>query len=306
MCSGALRKSPGFGALLMRILNHVAILLTIKKFRYKGKMPELPEVETIVLELNESHLVGKKILRAEVFWNRTIATPAVHQFLQTIEHQKILKITRQGKYIVFHLSGGYLLVHLRMTGKFLFNLPSHHERVRFYLDDGRILYYADQRKFGRFSLVKTLDLMKNIGIDPFSKAFTFDALKSFLNAHSRQMKHFLLDQKYISGLGNIYVDEALWEAKINPQRFSNTLSNTEIQALYVAIPKVLEKGIKNLGTSLGTHRSNYFSVSGRRGGNQYKLNVFRRDGEPCSRCGQTIIKMKIAQRGTHVCPICQK
>lgn len=268
-------------------------------------MPELPEVETIVLELNESNLIGRKILKVEVFWDRTIKTPTIHEFLQTIQKQQILKITRQGKYIVFHLSGGFLLVHLRMTGKFLLTLPLHHERLRIYLDDGRILYYADQRKFGRFSLIKKIEELKNIGIDPFSKAFTFDVFKSFLNAHSRQLKPFLLDQKYISGLGNIYVDEALWEAKINPQRLSNTLSDEEIQALYVAIPNVLEKGIKNLGTSLGDHRANYFSVSGRRGGNQYKLKVFRRDGEPCPRCGQTIIKLRIAQRGTHVCPACQ-
>lgn len=268
-------------------------------------MPELPEVETIVLELNQSHLIGKKILQGSVFWERTIGIPSGIQFLQTIKNQTILKIHRQGKYIVFHLSEAYLLVHLRMTGKFLFTLPTHHERVRLYLDDGRILYYADQRKFGRFYLVKTLDPLKNIGIDPLCKTFTSNALKSFLNAHSRQIKPFLLDQKYISGLGNIYVDEALWEAKIIPTRLSDTLSDAEIQNLYTAILKVLEKGIRNLGTSLGLHQANYFSVSGKRGGNQYKLNVFRRDGELCPRCGHTIIKLRVAQRGTHICPICQ-
>lgn len=269
-------------------------------------MPELPEVETIVQELNESHLIGKKFLRATVYWNRTISTPAIHQFLETIQRQNILTIYRHGKYIIFHLSEGYLLVHLRMTGKFLFNLPAHHERVRFYLDDGRILYYADQRKFGRFYLVKTLNCVKNIGIDPLSKKFNFDILKSILSTHSRYLKPFLLDQKYISGLGNIYVDEALWEAKIDPQRLSDTLSNKEVQALYAAILKVLQRGIDNLGTSLGSHQANYFSVSGKRGGNQYKLNVFRRDGDLCSRCGHTIIKLRVAQRGTHVCPICQR
>lgn len=269
-------------------------------------MPELPEVEIIVQELKESNLIGKKILRVAVSWNRTIGTPAVHQFLKTIQRQEVLTIYRHGKYIVFHLSEGYLLVHLRMTGKFLFTLPVHHERVRLYLDDGRILYYSDQRKFGRFYLVKTLDRVKNVGIDPLSKKFTFDAFKSILKSRSRQLKPFILDQKYISGLGNIYVDEAFWEAKINPQRLSDTLSDREIQTLYMAIPKVLERGIENLGTSLGSHHANYFSVSGKRGGNQYKLNVFRRDGEPCPRCGHRIIKLRVAQRGTHVCPICQR
>lgn len=269
-------------------------------------MPELPEVETIVLELKQSKLVGKKILQGEVFWNRTITTPLVDQFLHTIKNQTILNIHRQGKYIIFHLSAAYLLVHLRMTGKFLFTLPTHHERIRLYLDDGRILHYADQRKFGRFYLVETLDQIKHIGIDPLSNLFTFNALKSFLSAHARQIKPFLLDQKYVSGLGNIYVDEALWEAKIHPQKLSNTLSDTEMHALYAAIPNVLEKGIQNLGTSLGVHQANYFSVSGKRGGNQYKLNVFRRDGKPCPRCGHTIIKLRVAQRGTHICSTCQR
>ncbi len=268
-------------------------------------MPELPEVETIVRELNQSNLVGKKILKADIFWPRTVATPSVPKFLQAIENQEILKVFRQGKYIVFQLSRGFLLIHLRMTGKFLFTWPLHHERLRLYLNDERVLYYADQRKFGRFSLVNSLDALK-IGIDPFSKAFTIKAFKMLLQSCKRLLKPFLLDQKYISGLGNIYVDEALWEAKINPQRVSNTLSDSEIEALFLAIPKVLEKGIKNQGTSLGAHHSNYFSVSGKRGGNQYQLNVFRRDGEPCPRCHHTIVKLKVAQRGTHICPFCQK
>lgn len=268
-------------------------------------MPELPEVETIAFELNENQLIGKKILKSEVLFPRTIGSLSIDQFQKTVESQIILSIYRRGKYIVFQLSSGYLLVHLRMTGKFLFTLPSHHERVRLYLDDGRILYYADQRKFGRFYLDKNLDRIKNIGIDPLSKSFTFDVLKALLNNHSRLIKSFLLDQKYISGLGNIYVDEALWEAKIKPQRQTGQLSEEEIQALYIAIPKVVERGIKNLGTSLGSHRSNYFSVSGKRGGYQYKLNVFRRDGESCSRCGHTIIKLRVSQRGTHLCPNCQ-
>ncbi len=270
-------------------------------------MPELPEVETIVQELNQSALIGKKILRAEIFWDRIIATPAAAQFLQQIESQTITGVYRQGKYIVFSLSAHTLLIHLRMTGKLLFRAPAHHERARFYLDDGRILSYADQRKFGRFYLVKAADqVLKNVGVDPFSKRFTPEALQSFLNAHSSQIKPFLLNQKYICGLGNIYVDEALWEAQIHPKRLSDTLSDAEIQALYTAILKVLQKGVENLRCSLGQHQANYFSVSGRRGGNQYALNAFRRDGKPCPRCSSTIIKLRVAQRGTHLCPICQR
>ncbi len=269
-------------------------------------MPELPEVETIVRELNHSDLIGKSILKAEVFWNRTISVPLVNQFLEIIKNKQIIGIKRHGKYIVFHLSNNHLIVHLRMTGKFLFTIPNQHERVRLYLSDGRMLCYADQRKFGRFYLVKNLNQINKIGIDPLSSLFALDFLKSILNAHSRQIKSFLLDQKQISGLGNIYVDEALWEAKINPTRLSNKLLDTEIQDLWVAIIKVLQKGIKNHGTSLGDHQANYFSTNGQRGGNQYQLNVFRCDGKPCPRCQHTIIKLRVSQRGTHICPFCQK
>lgn len=267
-------------------------------------MPELPEVATIVKELNHSRLVGKKILRAEVFWNPTIETPELDAFLEAIQKQQILSIDRLGKYIVFHLSDAYLLVHLRMTGKFLFS-PTSHERARLYLDDERILHFADMRKFGRFSLVKTLDKVKHLGVDPLSAAFTQEKLHSLLKAHSRELKPFLLDQHYISGLGNIYVDEALFEAKLHPKRVANTLSDLETAALHTAIKTVLERGIQNQGTSLGTHLANYYSVSGKRGGNQYKLNVFRQEGEPCPRCGHLIMKIRVAQRGTHLCPFCQ-
>lgn len=268
-------------------------------------MPELPEVETIVQELNQHRLVGLRIEKSEIFWDRTVAIPTVDQFLERIKNQQILRIVRQGKYIVFYLSEGFLLVHLRMTGKFLFSEPIHHERLRLCLNDGRTLYYADQRKFGRFSLVDNLDRLNQIGVDPFSEAYTLEFFSCLLDGYSRQIKPFLLDQQYISGLGNIYVDEALWEAKIHPQRITNTLSDKEKRDLFSAIPKVLQKGINNLGTSLGSHRANYFSVSGRRGGNQYQLNVFRREGESCSRCGQKITKIKVAQRGTHLCLNCQ-
>ena len=148
-------------------------------------------------------------------------------------------------------------------------------------------------------------ICSHLGLEPLSDEFTLRAFEDLLRSHQVKIKPFLLNQSYVSGLGNIYVDEALWEAKIHPNRRSSELVAKEIESLHRAIIKVLRKGVENTGTSLGAKRANYFSVSGRRGGNQDSLNVFRRDGEPCPRCGTTIIKITVAQRGTHLCPKCQ-
>lgn len=274
-------------------------------------MPELPEVETIVREMREKNLCGLKIEKAEVFWPKTIATPALATFIKEIENQVIVNIARRGKFLVFTLTRDTLLVHLRMTGKFLLSEESAekktHEHVRLHLSDKRVLKYEDQRKFGRWYLLENPhEKLQSIGLEPLEKTFTLQAFKSALNKHKTQIKAFLLNQKYIAGLGNIYVDEALWEAKIHPLRSIDSLTMSELKALHQAIPKVLQKGVDNLGTSLGAHRANYFSVSGRRGGNQYQLNVFRQNGLECPRCHLIIIKTVVAQRGTHICLSCQK
>lgn len=274
-------------------------------------MPELPEVETIVREMRDLNLIGLEIERAVVFWERTIAQQIPKAFCQRIAHQTILDIKRRGKYLVFSLTKDTLLVHLRMTGKFLIangELPPHsHERVRLYLSDGRILRYEDQRKFGKWYLCSDPEeLLQNIGIEPLSDEFTLNAFKEILEGRQRQIKPFLLDQQFIAGLGNIYADEALWAAKIHPMRRVQSLTEKEIKELHKAIIVVLQNGVDNIGTSLGAARANYYSVSGRRGDNQQKLKVFRREGLPCSRCHTIIKKIVVAQRGTHFCPHCQK
>lgn len=274
-------------------------------------MPELPEVETIVRELRETSLIGLQIEKAIVFWDRSIANPLSTQFSRNIASQIILDIYRRGKFLVFVLNRDTLLVHLRMTGKFLIvsaECEAHpHERVRLYLSDKRILRYEDQRKFGKWYLTKHPEqYLDTLGIEPLSVDFTLAALKKCLKGHKRQLKSFLLDQHYIAGLGNIYVDEALWLAKIHPLRAVQTLADEEIANLHKSIVHVLNRGIENIGTSLGAARANYFSISGRRGNNQQSLQVFRRDGEPCPRCHTKIQKIVVAQRGTHFCPHCQK
>lgn len=274
-------------------------------------MPELPEVETIVRELNASDLIGKRIIETIVYWPRSIAIPEIDLFSDQLHNQSILKISRRGKYIVFTLSHSTLLVHLRMTGKFTLSKAKQkaplHERVQLRLSDGRTLHFADQRKFGKFYLLSHPEAkLSELGLEPLSEEYTFEAFQGTLGNRSSQIKPFLLNQRYIVGLGNIYVDEALWEARIAPTRRVNSLNPLEIRALFHAIPYVLIQGIENMGTSLGSKNANYFSVSGRRGFHQSQLKVFRREGLPCPRCQTVLIKITLAQRGTHLCPSCQK
>lgn len=273
-------------------------------------MPELPEVQTIVTEMQEASLIGLKIEHAAVFWDRSIADQDTAAFCDSIVNQSIQGISRRGKYIVFSLTQGTLLVHLRMTGKFFIDRangkPHSHERVRLYLSDGRILRFEDQRKFGKWYLSNSEKHLQKIGIEPLSADFTLKAFKHILKGRHRQIKPFLLDQHFIAGLGNIYADEALWAAKIHPSRQTQTLIEEELKALHKAIITVLKSGVDNTGTTLGNSRANYYSVSGRRGSNQNMLKVFRCNGLPCPRCKTIIQKIVVAQRGTHYCPKCQK
>ena len=274
-------------------------------------MPELPEVETIVRELQNSDLIGKKICDLIIYWPRTIQDSDVANFRSNLIGQKITHVYRRGKYIVFTLGSGHaLFIHLRMTGKFSIskdkNPISSHERLQVHLSNGQILHYEDQRKFGKWSVIPDPDTkLKLLGLEPLSTEFTLNAFKNVLKNSSQQIKPFLLNQQHVAGIGNIYADEALWEAEIHPARKVNSLSSSEIKALHAAIIKVLKQGVSLMGTSLGSKQANYYSVNGHRGDNQSKLNVFRREGSACPRCGQQVIKIKLAQRGTHLCPHCQ-
>lgn len=274
-------------------------------------MPELPEVETIVNELNAHNLIGAQIDFVEVLWSKIIDALSEGQFVKKIAGQKIRKIYRRGKYVVIQLSHDTILVHLRMTGKIFITdkkiEPRKSEHLLIHFRDGRVLHYEDQRKFGRWSLVEDANIkLSTLGEEPLSDAFDVDFLRNLMKKTKRMIKSFLLDQHLIAGLGNIYVDEALWEARIHPETITQSISDKQVSSLHLAIRNVLKRGIENLGTSLGNHRSNYVSVSGSRGKNQSKLNVFRRNGQPCPRCGRIIAKIKVGARGTHFCPNCQK
>ncbi len=208
-------------------------------------------------------------------------------------------------------TGARLLIHLRMTGKLIFPeqqaVPGMHDHVILTFEDGRQLFYNDTRKFGRFTIAHSEDdLLKDLGPEPLEDSFTLEVLRNRLAGKSRQIKPLLLDQTCVAGLGNIYVDESLWHARIHPERRVDSLAASEIRRLRAAIREVLFRAVENRGTTLGSGESNFYSVAGRRGRNSDALQVFRRTGEPCPRCGAVIRRSVVGQRGTHFCPVCQK
>ena len=275
-------------------------------------MPELPEVQTIVNDLNAAGLVGQTIEAAGVFWARTIAEPSAKAFCKQIRGRTITAIRRRGKFIVFDFqNNGHLLMHLRMSGRLHLvtaeQARKKHEHVLLDLDGGQQLRFHDTRKFGRLYLTSDTDIiLGRLGPEPLSRGFTHQKLVRRLKTRKRLLKPLLLDQTFIAGLGNIYVDEALWESMIHPFRTAASLSETEIRALHRAIPLVLKRGLKNLGTSLGTGKTNFYSVAKHQGRNRDQLNVFRRTGQPCRRCGEAVERIIVGQRSTHICPKCQK
>lgn len=275
-------------------------------------MPELPEVETVVRDLRKHGLVNAVIRGADVRWPRTVAGLAPAAFAKALAGQRITGVSRRAKYIVLALgSGQRLLVHLRMTGKLRFaaegERPGPHDHVVLAFEDGRRLVFNDTRKFGRFRLLAPQeDPLRALGPEPLEDAFTPALLRERLRGRKRQIKPLLLDQTLVAGLGNIYVDEALWQANIHPERRADTLTPAETRRLHQAIREVLQRAVDNSGTTLGDGEANFYSVAGHRGRNADALKVFRRDGLPCPRCGTVLARTVVGQRGTHFCPRCQQ
>jgi len=274
-------------------------------------MPELPEVETVVSDLNRAGITARTIEGVRVSWERTLENVSKRDFVAALKGCSIAGVSRRAKYIVVELSTGrWLLIHLRMTGR-LHIMPADaprekHERVALVLDDGTELRYIDTRKFGRWTLLDDAQTrLGRLGPEPLSDAFSAKLLLEILQSHHRMLKPLLLDQHVVAGLGNIYVDEALFDAGLHPCRQSDSVNEQESKALRRAIRKVLRKGIRSMGTSLGTGKGNFYSVAGRRGRNQDGLQVFRRDGDACYRCDTTIERIIVGQRSTHFCPNCQ-
>ena len=274
-------------------------------------MPELPEVQTVVNDLKAAGFEGAVITRADIFWSKSICGLSAASFQRRIKGQTIAAIRRRGKFIVFDLeSDGHLLIHLRMSGRLLIKGAGSprlkHEHVVLNFKD-RQLRFHDTRKFGRIYLVKDADaVLGRLGPEPLDSSFRAAEFPGMLKNRSRMIKPLLLDQSFIAGLGNIYVDEALWDARIHPQKTAADIDAPEAGILYYAIRKVLRRGLKNLGTTLGSGQTNFFSVSGYTGRNRDQLKVFRRTGLPCPRCRKVIKRIVVGQRSTHICERCQK
>ncbi len=270
-------------------------------------MPELPEVETITRSLRPS-LIGRTIVDVHNDWPRHIAQPDFPEFRQRIISLNFKSITRRGKYIVFHLSGDEtLIIHLKMSGQLSIakagETADKHVHTVFGLSDGHELWFQDTRKFGRVYLVTDPDdVLGSLGPEPLSDAFTSEWLFEQLISRNRVLKPLLLDQSFIAGIGNIYADEALFHARLHPQRRSNSLSLPEVHVLHTAIRQVLEIGIDRGGASIDAA---YRKPDGTMGQMQNSFSVYGRAGERCTRCEGIVHKMQLGGRGTHFCFGCQ-
>lgn len=289
-------------------------------------MPELPEVETYVRALKPL-LNGKTILAAEVRWPRTIAAPDASIFPDLVRGRRFTSFRRRGKYMLLGLdSGETLIVHLRMTGELRIHaptaptlehdrtldastadLPTHpsdkHTHVVFQLDTGEELRFRDTRKFGRIWLVTNEEsVVGRLGPEPLDAEFLPQLLENVLARRTASIKSLLLNQAIVAGVGNIYADEALFRARIDPRRAGGQLDAREIVRLHQGLRDVLQAGIEAQGSSL----QNYAPPTGGKGGFQEQFQVFRRGGEPCFQCNAPVSRIVLGQRSTHFCPECQK
>ncbi|MBC7104555.1 MAG: bifunctional DNA-formamidopyrimidine glycosylase/DNA-(apurinic or apyrimidinic site) lyase [Firmicutes bacterium] len=271
-------------------------------------MPELPEVETIRRTLAPL-LVGRTITACRVSLPKVLDHRDPDSFVGAVVGRKIEDLTRRGKYLLFHLSGGrVLVVHLRMTGRLIYHPPEvgpeepvKHTHVIFGLEDGATLHYVDPRRFGRLRLAPAPARLDSLGPEPLDGGFSPEVFRRHLSGRRRRIKALLLDQAFLAGLGNIYADEALYRARIHPERPADRLTAREARALYRAIREVLDEAIRYRGTSI----VDYVDGRGRPGEFQLRLNVYGRGGEPCPACGTPIARTRVASRGTYFCPRCQ-
>jgi formamidopyrimidine-DNA glycosylase len=266
-------------------------------------VPELPEVETIKNELLP-HVIGRTITGLEIFWDKMVRQPAAPEFRERVLGRKITDLSRRGKYLFFHLDSGEMLVmHMKMTGSLLINPPDgNYARAIFQLDGGVAMHFRDPRKFGKMWLAADESaVMSKLGPEPLDDDFAVNTLAGILHNRKAPVKPVLLDQSIIAGIGNMYADESLYEAKIHPARPANSLTDEEIKRLYRAIRRVLRAAIKNGGASV----RNYIRPDGNIGTAHDEFRVAHGTGKNCPRCGTPIQRIVVRGRGTYFCPECQ-
>jgi formamidopyrimidine-DNA glycosylase len=287
-------------------------------------MPELPEVETVCRQL-DPELAGRRIEVLEVVDARWCKPMAPDKLEAAVKGATIVGLGRRGKYLLLALDGERTLVmHLRMTGNLILvedehkldpsegrrlyknerSLSERHLRARFKLDDGREVWFIDPRRFGEAFLIDDANLdtrFVKLGVEPFSEAFTPEALGQMATNRTAPLKSFLLDQSGVAGVGNIYADEALFRARLHPLSPAGSMKAEHLEVLRDAIIAALEAGIDGGGASIDDYRDG----RGEKGTMQNEFLVHTREGEPCPRCGSTIIRIVVSGRSTYYCPSCQ-
>lgn len=269
-------------------------------------MPELPEVETIKNGLIP-HIVGHRLIKAKLLWAAQVRQPLPQEFRRDIAGQRVEDIRRRGKYLIFDLSGGQkMILHLKMTGCLLIRpsdaKPGPYTRAILYLDNSTCIHFVDQRKFGSIWLVEDEnEVIGSLGPEPLDHSFSAKKLKEILSQHDIPVKPLLCDQTTIAGIGNMYADEVLFEARIHPKRKAKSLTPREAERLYRAICHVLIEGIAHCGASVNT----YQQPDGEPGFAHLFFQVAHRRGEQCYHCGTPIERITLRGRGTYFCPSCQ-
>lgn len=273
-------------------------------------MPEMPEVEQVRKTL-APHIQGKRINNVEIRLPRLIQFPAPENFAKELEGRTIVEVGRKGKYLVLQTDRGQqLIVHLRMTGALIAQdsaLPEPaYAKIKFTLSDNTTMWFTDIRTFGTLYLIEGnnhyIEGYETLGPEPLSADFTVEYLEPKAKKAKKPIKTFILDQRVIAGLGNIYADECLALSKIHPLRLANSLSHEELVSLAAAINDVIAQGIKNRGTTF----RDYKDGEGNKGDNQNHLLVYSRKGQPCRCCKAVLEQIKVGGRGTVFCPCCQK
>lgn len=270
-------------------------------------MPEIAEVETIKNDLTTCCILGQKIKKIDIFYP-SILNISKDEFLKRVLNKSISSVSRIGKFLIFQLDDFYLLMHLKMTGHLLLkdktDESNKHELLSFTFENQKSLIYFDPRRFGRILLTKDLKILNKLGPDILSKNFIFEDFFKKLLTKKKKIKTLLLDQSFLAGIGNIYADEILFDAKINPIKLSCKINKEKAKDLFLSIKSVVEKAIKHRGTSLGRSKLNYTSINGEFGTNQNHLMIHTK--KICPKCKTLVSKIKINQRTSYFCKICQK
>jgi formamidopyrimidine-DNA glycosylase len=270
-------------------------------------MPEIAEVETIKNDLLASNILGQKIKTVEFLFLPLIEI-SPENFIKKIRNLFLLKILRKGKYLIFDFGKIYLLIHLKMTGHLFLKRYDYksqrHDLIIFTFENKIKLVFFDPRRFGKIYIKNDLTIVDRLGPDILSEEFVLEEFYESLILRKKKIKTLLLDQYFIAGIGNIYADEILFEAKIHPEKIAQDINKKKAKDLYFAIERVIQKAIKNRGTSLGKTKLNFTSIKEDFGFNQNHLLVHTK--KICPICSALIKKIKINQRTTYFCEKCQR